>query len=92
MLARYVNPEQGYRACLGLMRTSDRYGAARVNAACERALSAGLPGGPKRKYIETILKKGLDLQPQTTPPTGGPVRQHENVRGSDYYDRKETTH
>jgi transposase len=91
-LARYVNPEQGYRACLGLMRAGDRYGGARLNAACERALSAGMPGGPKRKYIETILKKGLDLQPQTTPPKRGPVVQHENVRGPDYYDRKETRH
>ena len=28
MLARYVNPEQSYRACLGLMRTAERYGGA----------------------------------------------------------------
>jgi transposase len=91
-LARYVNPEQGYRACLGLLRAADRYGGARMNAACERALSARMPGGPRRKYIEAILKKGLDLQPQTAPPTRGTVLHHENVRGADYYDRKDTTH
>jgi transposase len=91
-LARYVNPEQGYRACLGLMRAADRYGAVRMNAACERALSVGMPGGPKRKYIEAILKKGLDLQPPTSPPKRGPVLEHENVRGADYYDRKDTIH
>ncbi len=91
-LARYVNPEQGYRACLGLLRTGERYGAARMNAACERANSTGIPGGPRRKYIEAILKKGLDLQPQTTAPTRGSVLQHENVRGPDYYDRKDTIH
>jgi transposase len=91
-IARYVNPEQGYRACLGLLRSAERYGATRMNAACERALSVRIPGGPKRKYIEAILKKGLDLQPQPAPPNRGSVLQHENVRGPDYYDRKDTIH
>ena len=31
------HPEQGYRACLGLMRLGRRYGAERLEAACERA-------------------------------------------------------
>lgn len=91
MLQRYVNPEQGYRACLGLMRTAEKYGSARMNAACERALSAGTVGGPHRRSIEVILKRGLDLQPATTPTRTTPL-QHENVRGGDYYDRKETVH
>jgi transposase len=91
MLQRYVNPEQGYRACLGLMRTAEKYGGARMNAACERALSAGTIGGPNRRSIEVILKRGLDLQPTATPTRTTPL-QHENVRGGDYYDRKETVH
>jgi transposase len=92
MLARYVNPEQGYRACLGLMRMAKRYGGERTNAACERALRVGVVGGPRRKYIESILKRGLDREEasarqvnRTAPLT------HENVRGGDYYD-KETGH
>jgi transposase len=60
MLARYVIAEQGYRACLGLLRLAETVGASRVNAACERALQVGIPGGPNRKYIEAILKKGLE--------------------------------
>jgi len=91
-LQRYVNPEQGYRACLGLLRTAERYGAARMNAACERALSVSVPGGPRRKYIEAILKKGLDQQPQAASPNRGSALEHENVRGADYYDRKDTIH
>lgn len=91
MLQRYVNPEQGYRACLGLMRTAEKYGSARMNAACERALSASTIGGPNRRSIEVILKRGLDLQPAATPTRSTPL-QHENVRGGDYYDRKETVH
>jgi transposase len=91
-LARYVNPEQGYRACLGLLRIAERYGGARMNAACERALSVPTPGGPRRKYIEQILVRGLDRQPlQSKPERSAPV-EHENVRGADYYDRKETVH
>ena len=92
MLARYVNPEQGYRACLGLMRTADRYGASRLNAACERALRVGMLGGPTRKYIEAILQRGFDQQPTDAAPAKGSHLQHENVRGGDYYDRKENVH
>jgi transposase len=91
-LARYAHPEQGYRACLGLVRTAERYGAARMNAACERALSVGSVGGPRRKYIEAILKRGLEQQPPNGAPSRSNPLQHENVRGGDYYDRKETVH
>lgn len=91
-LERYVNPEQAYRACLGVLRTAERYGATRMNAACERALSVRVPGGPRRKYIEAILKHGLDQQPQAPPPKRGITPEHENVRGAEYYDRKETLH
>jgi hypothetical protein len=87
-----VNPEQGYRACLGLMRTAEKYGSSRMNAACERALRVGTPGGPHRRAIEAILKRGLDQQPLGAAPTRSTPLQHENVRGGDYYDRKETVH
>jgi hypothetical protein len=88
-LTRYVNPEQGYRACLGLMRTAQQYGGTRMNAACERALSIAIVGGPRRKYIEAILKRGLDQEgvPAATPTRTAPIT-HENVRGGDYYDKE----
>lgn len=89
MLAQYTNPEQSYHACLGLMRTAERYGASRMSAACERALSAGIVGGPRRKYIEAILKRGLEQQTPNQAPSGNTPLHHENVRGGDYYDRKE---
>jgi transposase len=92
-LSRYVNPEQGYRACLGLMRTAQQHGGPRMNAACERALSVGVVGGPRRKYIEAILKHGLDKEPVTQPSAAARTSplSHENVRGGEYYD-KETMH
>jgi transposase len=91
MLARYVVPEQGYRACLGLLRIAER-NAERMNAACERALRVGVPGGPNRKYIEGILKKGLDQELPTAVAVRSTPITHENVRGGDYYDTEEILH
>lgn len=91
-LARYVNPEQGYRACLGLLRAAERYGAERMNAACERALRVGIVGGPTRKYIEAILKRGLDKQTPGVPQARSAPLEHENVRGGEYYDNEEIIH
>ena len=78
------HPEQGYRACLGVLRLQRHYGPERIEAACRRALAFG---AISYRSIHAILANGLDkLQP--TPPTGAqaallPV--HENIRGSDYY-------
>lgn len=92
MLKRYVNPEQAYRACLGMMRTAEKYGATRMNAACQRALAVGVVGGPQRRAIEAILKRGLDQQTAPSVPERSSPLQHENLRGGDYYDRKENVH
>ena len=54
------HPEQGYRACIGILRLGRQYGAARLEAACDRGLDIGA-----RSYgsIQSILKHGLDKQP-----------------------------
>jgi transposase len=77
------HPEQGYRACLGVMRLAKTYGPARLEAACRRAVSLG---ARRYKSVASILKTGLDRQPlpsaaqaELTLPT------HGNVRGSSYY-------
>jgi transposase len=88
MLARYVVPEQSYRACLGLLRAAERHGEERMNAACERALQVN--SSPSRKYIEAILKRGLDQRSPVATATQRAPLLHENVRGGAYYDRKET--
>ena len=83
ILAERPHPEQGYRSCLGILRLGKRYGDARLEAACARALSAR---ARSYRHVESILKHGLDRVPL---PTAEPERaaspSHDNVRGPDYY-------
>jgi transposase len=82
ILAARPHPEQGYRACLGIIRLADRYGAERVEAACRRALAVR---AHSYRSVESILRHGLDAQPL---PERGPARthpRHANLRGSEYY-------
>jgi transposase len=78
------HPEQGYRACLGIMRLSRDYGSLRLNAACERALRFDTCS---YRSIKSILKTGLDKE--TIPGAAETVplllRKHENIRGKSYY-------
>lgn len=74
-------PEQGFRACLGVIRLSKRYGSDRVEAACKRAL---VTGAIRLKSIESILKTGLDKLP-IEEQISVPSISHENLRGPSYY-------
>lgn len=76
------HPEMGYRSCLGVFSLARRYGEARLEAACSRALTIG---SPKRKTIQSILEAGLDRHAELFPAEATPLPAHENVRGSDYY-------
>jgi transposase len=81
------HPEYGYRSCLALMRTSKRYGVARTEAACRRALAIG---SPTRKSVEMILARGLDRAPASSNEEAPrPPVAHENIRGGGYYDKEE---
>ena len=84
MLGRVRHPEKRYRACLGIMRLSKRYGADRMEAAARRALHYGT--GSYRS-VKTILANNLDKLPlEPTPQTASPAAaSHENVRGPGYY-------
>ena len=83
LLEEKQHPEQGYRACLGLMRLARSVGSARMEAACERALAIG---SHRYKSVASILEKGLDRQPATTPAQAEfSLPEHANVRGPAYY-------
>ena len=76
------HPEQGYRACLGLMRLAREYGAERLEAACARALSIR---APQYRSIGSILASGLDRQGVVGAREAIAMPLHENVRGPGYY-------
>ncbi|RCN59080.1 hypothetical protein C4900_04925 [Acidiferrobacter thiooxydans] len=80
------HPEQGYRACLGLLNLGKRYGNVRLEAACQRALAIG---SPVLKSVKSILEARLDQQPPPgTTPEGAsaiPPVHHDNVRGAAYF-------
>jgi transposase len=76
-----AHAEQGYRACLGVMRLGKVYGNDRVERACERALSVA---AVSYKSVESILKRGLDRKPLVAAAEPKSV-EHDNVRGPDYY-------
>jgi hypothetical protein len=50
--------QQGYRACMGVLKLCDKYGINRLEASCEKALS--YTPNPSYKNIDSILKSGQD--------------------------------
>jgi transposase len=77
------HPEQGYRACLGMLALARTYGAARLEAACARAVHVG---AKSRKSVASILGRSLDQQPlQPLIHDEASLPAHANVRGAKYY-------
>ena len=88
ILTERMHPEHGYRACKALINDAKKYPPERFNAACQKAIDIG---STTRFSVRSILKKGLEKAPKTEDEesTPTPTVPHENVRGADYYDRKE---
>jgi hypothetical protein len=83
LLKTKAHPEQGYRACLGLLALARQYGNGRLEAAS--ALAVKLQS-PNRKSVLSILKTGRDQHPAA--PTAElelELPAHSNVRGPKYY-------
>lgn len=81
ILRERAHPEQGFRACVGILRLAKTYGRDRLEAACGRALEIGA-----RSYssVNSILKNNLDRRRPATP-TDGPAIAHDNIRGPTYF-------
>ena len=82
LLERRPHPEQGYRACLGLMRLGRTHGADRLEAACRRAEQLQ---SYRYRTVEHVLTTQQDRLPLDEPPARPPV-DHDNLRGAAYYE------
>lgn len=88
ILASRPHPYQGYRSCLGILRLGNEYGAARLEAACSRALSAR---ALTYRSVKSILTHRLDAPAAATAPEPAPPIQHTNIRGAEYYEMPPAT-
>jgi hypothetical protein len=76
--------EQSYKTCIALLKLSDTYSAARLEAACKKALSYAVT--PSFRSIRTILKTGSDrLLPQAVPAVAEGNSSFAFTRGAAYY-------
>lgn len=80
MLQSSIYIEQNYKSCFGMLTLQNKYTAARLEAACSRALR-----GTRVNYtlIKNILERSLDKQ--QTLPLSSTIPGHDNIRGKDHY-------
>jgi transposase len=82
ILEQRSHPEQGFRACLGIIRLAGSYGRERLEAAATRAIDIGA-----RTYgsVKSILANNLDRRPATKRSADEAPILHSNIRGPRYY-------
>jgi transposase len=83
ILATRPYPEQGFKACMGIINLTRDYEPARVEAAARRALEFK---AYSYRSMKAILSAGLDRQPKKGEQPRLPgLLSHENIRGPEYY-------
>jgi hypothetical protein len=76
-----AHPEQLYKMCIGILNLAKKYGNERLISACQRALDFGIYN---YKTVKKILENRLEKQ-QIDKELTESMPQHDNIRGSDYY-------
>jgi transposase len=80
-----AHPEQGYKACSGVLNLARRVGKERITIACRRALEYN---AITYYILEDILRKGLDqLTPEELSQQQPTTPIHANLRGKQYYEQ-----
>ena len=75
------HPEQGFRACIGIVRLAKPHGRDALEAACLRAREIG---GLSYSSVKSILRNNLHRRRPETP-AEGPAITHRNIRGASYF-------
>lgn len=85
-LSAYKVEQQGYKSCMALLKSADKYSSARLEAACKKALA--FTPSPSLKSIQSILKSGQDKLPEEEDaPATAKASQYSFTRGAGYYRR-----
>ena len=71
--------EQAYRSCMGVLQFGKTYGNDRLESACAKAIELG-------SYAYTTIKNILKNRQDGLRQTAKPSPEHENIRGSGYYE------
>ena len=77
-----AHPEQGFRACKGILQLAKSYGVMRMEAAAMRGNDIG---AVSYGSIKSILQNGLDKAYAKPLVPEAPPIQHANIRGRNYY-------
>lgn len=86
ILSSYKVEQQGYKACMGLLKLADKYTPGRLENACKRAFN--YTPQPSYKNIQTILATGQDKLPNEPEPCS--TSQYGFTRGAEYYGRRDS--
>ena len=82
IMASKAHPQQGFKACLGILRLAKQYTAQRIERAAARALHfRTLNSGS----VASMLKNNLDQLPLPGEEPQQALPLHENIRGRGYY-------
>ena len=82
IIAGKPHPEIGFKAVLGLINLSKKFGRLRLDKASQRALDIN---SPTYKSVKSILYAGLDQVALGERPKSVAVPVHGNIRGPEYY-------
>lgn len=79
LLASRRHPEQGYKACLGILKLAEKDSPAQLEAACKLALESDAISYRAVKYLLTTKKDVLETGEKAE------SQSHEHIRGQTYY-------
>lgn len=83
ILESYKVEQQGYNACLGLMKLADKYSVDRLEKACEKILYYTTQ--PSLKQVRTILESGQDKITVKEKNNRDESEEYGFSRGAEYY-------
>ena len=86
ILSGYKVEQQGYKACMGLLKLADKYSSERLENACKKALC--FTPRPSLKNIQAILSSGQDQYSESTEEQSS-SSQYGFTRGAGYYEGRQ---